>query len=154
LGGGKSSVVYIVIQILLGHRSLRWIACRKGFFLSVRVLSRLFRGLFLCDLKNAYTAEEFIRRFLLHVLPSGFVRIRHFGFLANCHRETKLSLCRELLGVPQIDRQQSSKPDDCKTLYETLTGRSFILCPACRQGQMIMVEILPPQKQLQGIGSC
>jgi hypothetical protein len=98
-------------------------------------------------------AEEFIRRFLLHVLPSGFVRIRHFGFLANRHREIKLSLCLDLLGVPQADPPQSSTAKDWKILYETLTGRSFTLCPACRQGQMITVEILPPQKQPQGIDS-
>jgi Putative transposase len=58
-------------------------------------------------------AEEFIRRSLLHVLPSGFVRIRHFDFLANRHREIKLTLCRELLGVPQVDPQQASTPQDC-----------------------------------------
>jgi hypothetical protein len=98
-------------------------------------------------------AEEFIRRFLLHVLPSGFVRIRHFGFLANRHRETKLTLCRELLGVPQIDPQQSPMPQDCNTLYQTLTGDSLTLCPACHQGRMVTVEILPPQKPPHGIDS-
>lgn len=45
-------------------------------------------------------ATEFIRRFLLHILPSGFVRIRQFGFLANRSRGKKLALCRELLGAP------------------------------------------------------
>ena len=44
-------------------------------------------------------AEEFIRRFLIHVLPDGFHRIRYFGFLSNCHRAQKLALCRELLGM-------------------------------------------------------
>ena len=43
-------------------------------------------------------AIEFVRRFLMHVLPSGFVRIRHYGFLANRHRREKLMRCRELLG--------------------------------------------------------
>jgi hypothetical protein len=218
-----------------------WVACRNGFFLPVRVLSRLFRGLFLHALKEAHAAgklglqgtllplanpegfksalkgcrkvewvvyakppfggpdqvldylgrythrvaisndrlvrledgkvtfrwkdyrqgnkqklmtlkaEEFIRRFLLHVLPRGFVRIRHFGFLANCHRENKLSLCRELLGAPRVDPQQFSMPDDWKALYEKLTGQSLTLCLACHQGRMLTVEILPPQKQPQGI---
>ena len=45
---------------------------------------------------------EFIRRFLLHVLPSGFVHIRHFGFLANRKRKAKLALCRSLLRAPQM----------------------------------------------------
>ena len=44
-------------------------------------------------------AIEFVRRFLMHVLPSGFVRIRHYGLLANRHRQEKLARCRELLGV-------------------------------------------------------
>ena len=44
-------------------------------------------------------ATEFIRRFLLHVLPNGFMHIRHYGFLANRFRQRKLALCRQLLGV-------------------------------------------------------
>ena len=98
-------------------------------------------------------AQEFIRRFLLHVLPTGFVRIRHFGFLANCHRKTKLALCRQILGVPQLDSQPSSAPEDWKTLYQTLTANSFTPCPACLQGRMLTVEILPPQNQPQRIDS-
>ena len=50
-------------------------------------------------------AEEFIRRFLLHVLPEGFQRIRYYGFLANRYREKKLALCRELLGMPELEPQ-------------------------------------------------
>ena len=46
------------------------------------------------------SAEEFMRRFLLHVLPRGFHRIRHCGFLGSCHRQRKLALCRRLLGMP------------------------------------------------------
>jgi hypothetical protein len=52
-------------------------------------------------------AVEFIRRFLLHVLPSGFVPIRHFGFLANRKRKEKLALCRSLLAAPQIGSRLS-----------------------------------------------
>ena len=48
-------------------------------------------------------ADEFIRRFLLHTVPDGFHRIRHFGFLANGHRTAKLALCRALLAVPAPD---------------------------------------------------
>ena len=98
-------------------------------------------------------AEEFIRRFLLHVLPRGFVRIRHFGFLANCHREDKLALCRELLGAPQADAQEVSTPDDWKTAYEKPTGQSLTISTVCQQGQMVTAEILPPQRQPQGIDS-
>jgi hypothetical protein len=213
----------------------RWIHSRNGFFLPVRVLSRLFRGLFLSHLQQAFDAgriefrgtlahlsspeafkrflkrcrktewvvyskppfggpaqvleylgrythrvaisndrllslengnvtfrykdykdgnlqktmtleaEEFIRRFLLHVLPSGFVRIRHYGFLANRGRAVNLALCRTLLGVADSSPQppQPELPHDWKTRYEMLTGKSIDLCPACRQGSMIQVEIIP-----------
>jgi hypothetical protein len=49
-------------------------------------------------------ADEFIRRFLLHTLPDGFHRIRHYGFLANGHRAEKLALCRKLLAAPPRNR--------------------------------------------------
>ena len=85
-------------------------------------------------------AVEFIRRFLLHVLPSGFVHIRHFGFLANRNRKAKLALCRSLLPAPQ-------------TLIENggdgAAGNDFIpveqqvhRCPACKTGRMIFIQIL------------
>jgi len=86
-------------------------------------------------------AQEFIRRFLLHVLPHGFVRIRHYGFLANPRREQNLSLCRQLLGVAQINTAESLT-EDWGRRYERLSGKSINLCPACRQGRMVVVEIL------------
>ena len=58
------------------------------------------------------SAEEFIRRFLVHVLPKGFVRIRHFGFMANYQRSASLELCRQLLGMApghSIDGNRSSR---------------------------------------------
>jgi Transposase zinc-binding domain/Putative transposase len=71
-----------------------WIPSRRrGFFLPVRVLSRMFRGKLLAFLKQSYR-REFIRRFLLHVLPPGFVKIRHFGLIANRNRRQALALCR------------------------------------------------------------
>jgi hypothetical protein len=213
----------------------QWIACRKGFFLPVRVLSRLFRGLFLFHLQEAHAAgalplhgelqklndpaefksllkaarktnwvvyskppfggpsqvldylgrythrvaisnnrlasldagkvtfrwrdykdgnkqklmtldaDEFIRRFLLHVLPPRFVRIRHFGFLANAHREKNLSLCRTLLSLP-VDQNPPSPPqaEDWKTRYERLSGESLKICPVCHQGSMFTLQTMPP----------
>jgi len=213
----------------------RWISCRPDFFLPVRVLSRLFRRLFLESLQQAFDsgklrfsaslealgdrqafvrylaplkkakwvvyakrpfagpqqvldylgrythrvaisndrlldiengrvrfvwkdyrdnneqktmdlpAEEFIRRFLLHVLPDGFQRIRYYGFLCNRNREEKLALCRQLLGMPPSDQNHLApeRPDYCH-LYEQLTGRSLKQCPVCHQGRMIEVEILAP----------
>ena len=54
------------------------------------------------------TADEFIRRFLLHVLPKGFVRIRHFGVMANYRRSESIDLCRKLLGMTPVVRSTDS----------------------------------------------
>jgi hypothetical protein len=211
----------------------RWISCRPRFFLPVRVLSCLFRGLFLHHLMQAYQdgklqfageiqrlasreaftrllnksrkkkwvvyakkpfggpqqvldylgrythrvalsnhrllrlehgratfswrdyrdsgaskemtleAEEFIRRFLLHVLPEGFQKIRYFGFMANRHRAVNLALCRSL--IPDTD---VTIPDlevkDWKDRYHELTGEDVGLCPACKRGRLIPRQELPP----------
>jgi hypothetical protein len=205
----------------------RWIGCRPGFFLPVRVLSRVFRGKFLAMLRNAFEhgrlsfhstltaltepvefqrrltasaksdwvvhakppwggpeqvlkylarythrvaisnprlieltddkvrfhwkdyahagvqktmtlkATEFIRRFLLHVLPSGFVRIRHYGFLANRVCREKLVLCRKLLDV-------ETSPGLTTASKEVVEGPSATkACPSCGEGQMVIVELFP-----------
>jgi hypothetical protein len=82
-------------------------------------------------------ATEFIRRFLLHILPRGFVRIRQFGFLANRARGKKLALCRALLGaIPPMkptlldNRNKVEKQDDKR-------------CPACKIGRMVLIGIVP-----------
>lgn len=84
-------------------------------------------------------AQEFIRRFLLHVLPSGFMRIRHYGFLANRCRGQKLALCRDLIGQPlNSDAQADSSSgdgDECET--ESLQAET---CPVCKKGHLILVE--------------
>jgi len=221
----------------------QWICCRNGFFLSVRVLSRLFRRLFLEQLCNAFDAgnleffssleslrnpsafrnylaplrevewviyakrpfagpeqvldyvgrythrvaisnnrlldiaegkvsfcykdyrheaqqktmtlqaEEFIRRFLLHVLPEGFQRIRYYGFLANRYRQQKLARCRDLLDTSQPEPAASKVNNDYRDRYEELTGSSLWQCPVCHQGRMLIIEILQrsPQKHLTPI---
>jgi len=89
--------------------------------------------------------DEFIRRFLLHVLPRGFQRIRQFGFLANRQRRHKLSRCRQLLGDaagPTVLLQPL--PRDYQSLYQTLTGQSLQQCPACRAGTMKLTQSLAP----------
>jgi hypothetical protein len=86
------------------------------------------------------SADEFIRRFLLHVLPEGFHRIRYYGFLGNRYREQKLAHCRDLLGMPVPDPSESQAPKEYRDRYEELTGLSLRQCPACRQGQMITIE--------------
>lgn len=87
-------------------------------------------------------AEEFIRRFLLHSLPSGFVRIRHFGFLANRSKKHDLPLCRRLLGLDPHPPQPEQKSDE--ELLLELTGQDCSRCPVCKQGAMRIVAELPP----------
>ena len=89
------------------------------------------------------TADEFIRRFLIHVLPDGFHRIRYFGFLCNRQRQSKLARCRQLLGMAQSGPATvSCSPKGYRKLYELLTGTSLTLCPACGQGHMLVIEVL------------
>jgi putative transposase/transposase-like zinc-binding protein len=92
------------------------------------------------------SAEEFIRRFLLHVLPDAFQRIRYYGFLSNRHRQEKLAQCRHLLGMPASDPNGAGleQPRDYYDLYEQLTGRSLKECPVCHEGRMVEVELLAP----------
>jgi len=210
----------------------RWIACRPGFFLPVRVLSRRFRTLFLDHLDRAFRqgglrlsgslapladpaaferylrslrktewvvyskppfagpakvldylgrythrvaisnhrllavdngqvrfhwrdyrhhgkrktmtldAAEFIRRFLLHVLPPQFRRVRYFGFLAARCRRERLALCRQLLGAPEAEPAVAA--EDYRDRFEHLTGRSLRDCPACRSGQMFVAGRFEP----------
>jgi hypothetical protein len=211
----------------------RWVSCRPGFFLPVRVLSRLFRRVFLDQLCAAFdrgelqlagrlepladrhafrqhveaarqvewvvyakrpfagprqvleyvgrythrvaiansrlagtgdgtiqfrwkdyrtpeappkvmtlSAVEFIRRFLLHVLPQGFQRIRYFGFLGNRHRSTHLTRCRALLGASPTAAVPIHASDDYRDRYEALTGRSLRTCPCCRAGHMRVIDRL------------
>jgi hypothetical protein len=203
-----------------------WRSCRAGFFLPVRVLSRLFRGKFLAGLRQALPQEpladdapgealsswlaelyaqewvvysqppaagaevvlkylaryvhrvaisnsrlrqvtaqtvtfaykdyrqkgrekeltlsgaEFARRFLQHVLPRGFVRVRHYGLLANRGREAKLAVCRRLLLVRTV------------AVVDTVPAASEPRCCAvCGEGVMLLVGLLPRAAPV-GVGSC
>jgi Putative transposase len=88
-------------------------------------------------------AQEFIRRFLLHVLPEGFQRIRYYGFLANRYREEKLARCRELLDMPAPEPPALEAAKDYRERYQELIGPSLGECPVCHQGRMLVIEILP-----------
>jgi hypothetical protein len=90
----------------------------------------------------ALSVEEFLRRFLLHVLPRGFVRIRHFGLLANRHRRATIACARHLLGqtAPTTSVADSPPADRDRT------------CPVCRQGQWQIVEVLRPLVRAPGQG--
>jgi hypothetical protein len=96
---------------------------------------------------------EFLRRFLQHVLPSGFVRIRHFGLLANRHREEKLAGCRALLSAPSPGCPP--EPPPARPAEATKGGRGVeapagalpeprVRCPVCGKGRMAVLEVLPP----------
>ena len=81
-------------------------------------------------------AGEFIRRFLLHVLPEGFVKIRHFGFLSNRNRTACLETCRELLGAAP----EKTPPETWQESLLRITGIDVTLCPLC-QGRMRRKEL-------------
>ena len=86
-------------------------------------------------------AEEFIRRFLLHVVPKGFVKIRHFGFLANRGRCDNVLLCRELLASSST-RPPGLAPADSHS--DEPEADRVNRCPRCQLGSMRMLEILAP----------
>lgn len=79
---------------------------------------------------STLAACEFLRRFFLHVLPRGFVRIRHFGFLANRQRKVLLEICRSRL--PQASLVFAG--------IETGTGLALLVCPACHRGHLRVIE--------------
>jgi hypothetical protein len=86
------------------------------------------------------SAVEFIRRFLLHSLPKGFVRIRHYGFLANRNRRTNLQVIRKLLKLPtQLLKLQASLEE----MMLQLTGIDITTCPCCNKGQMQLLAEIP-----------
>ena len=90
-------------------------------------------------------AAEFIRRFLLHVLPMGFQRIRQYGLLANRGRSSKLAVCRKLLGVAVAAVELTAPRKGYQAVYEAVTGESLVRCPVCRTGQMQRVEVIAPR---------
>jgi hypothetical protein len=98
-------------------------------------------------------AIEFIRRFLMHVSPTGFVRIRHDGLLANRHRREKLARCRELLGtaVAPLAETVPSDPDPFMPPGHDVEVTPTRVCPRCGAGQMIMVAEFPPMSLAEWI---
>ena len=215
----------------------QWIACRKGFFLPVKVLSRLFRGKFIAYLSKArednqltyagllshlaevnefnswlrelwqvewvvyakrpfggppqvlkylarYThrvaisngrllelndgrvtfsykdyaaiseiktmtleTREFARRFLLHVLPRGFVRVRYYGFLANCCRTEKLAICRRLLSEEKPEPASGAAVPQDDLQHDSAIVRT--ICPHCGNGKMNIIEKLSAEKCME-----
>lgn len=91
------------------------------------------------------TAEEFIRRFLMHVLPSRFVKIRHYGILSNRNRATKLKKCKRLTGVLKKTLKDSVEKLSAAELLFKLTGININLCPSCNEGKMVRKGKVEPR---------
>ena len=89
-------------------------------------------------------AEEFIRRFLLHILPYRFVRIRYYGLFANRHRDSELARCRTLLGA-EPPAPKSEEAEDWQSVFLRVTGKDPTLCPECGRGHLHVVQELAPQ---------
>lgn len=98
----------------------------------------------------ALDGVEFLRRFLQHVMPSGFVRIRHFGLLANRHRDERLAHCRALLaespaslGPDASAAEPAEKPHSDMGIGTEPASESRPRCPVCGKGRMVIIETLP-----------
>ena len=84
---------------------------------------------------------EFIRRFLLHVLPGSYTRIRHFGFLANRNRKVNIACVKSLLGVSSDDNER--KEQSIQELMLETTGKDILKCPRCKTGNMTLDHLIP-----------
>jgi hypothetical protein len=85
--------------------------------------------------------DEFLRRFLLHVVPSGFMRIRHFGLLANRTRRRALTQCRNLLRQPP---PEVAPAESVTQLVQRLAGVDLSRCPVCGEGRMHRTAFVTP----------
>jgi hypothetical protein len=86
------------------------------------------------------TAVEFIRRFLLHSLPKGFVRIRQYGFLANRNRNQNLNVIRNLMGLSAPPKEEVASLEE---IMLKLTGKDITICPCCNNGKMQFLADIP-----------
>ena len=86
------------------------------------------------------SAEEFIRRFLMHILPSGFMKIRHYGFLGNRNKLSKLKLCKIQTHTPAFPKEKFSAVQ----FIEKLLGREINKCPHCESGYFMRNGLSPP----------
>jgi hypothetical protein len=88
--------------------------------------------------KITLVATEFIRRFMQHVLPTGFYKIRYFGFLAMCNSKTKLEKCFEL--IEKDSWLAVLEGLNATEVWEKVAGKDLFCCPVCRKGRMITVS--------------
>jgi hypothetical protein len=85
--------------------------------------------------------DEFLRRFLLHVVPRGFMRIRHFGLLANRTRRASVARCRDLLDQPPLEE---APPESVPQLIQRLVGVDLSRCRVCGVGHLQRTAIVGP----------
>lgn len=97
-------------------------------------------------------AFEFIRRFLLHVLPGNFYKIRYYGIWSSRNRKTKLQRCQEILGVATAQEASPTPSMTWEDLLLELTGIDPRVCPKCGKGRMVTREILPAVKAVPKTG--
>lgn len=94
--------------------------------------------------------SEFIRRFLLHILPEGFMKIRYYGILSNRNRRRKLAQCKALLGVHC--KQDLREKEPWQDLLHRITGTDPRICPYCGKGEMILKEVFSAIPFTPGVG--
>jgi hypothetical protein len=95
-------------------------------------------------------APDFVQRFLLHVLPRGFVRVRHFGLQANGCRSRLIARVRQLLHAPAPPQPDNTHRESWQDLYRRLTGRDPARCPYCNRGTLRLVAMAPPDEHERG----
>lgn len=95
-------------------------------------------------------APAFVQRFLQHVLPRGFVRVRHFGFQANGCRTRLIARARQLLQTPASPQPDNTQRESWRDLYRRLTGRDLTRCPYCGNGTLRTVAFPPPDGHERG----
>ena len=86
------------------------------------------------------SAVEFIRRFLLHSLPKGFVKIRHYGFLANRNRAKNLKKIRLLMGLSEPAVRDIVPLEE---MMQKIAGIDITICPCCNEGKMQFYDEIP-----------
>ncbi len=97
-----------------------------------------------CNKTKEMTLEagEFIRRFLLHVLPDNFYKIRYYGILSSRNKKIKLTQCMRILGIQEKITEESVTTKSWKEMLYELTGVDVTQCPECKKGKMILVETM------------
>ena len=89
------------------------------------------------------SVKEFMRRFLLHVLPKKFVRIRHFGFLGNRFRKEKILLCKKLHKIQyNYNKTKNNQTESWQELLKRITDIDVTICPKCKIGKLIEIKVI------------